>query len=122
MGFWCNFLVCLGVFLSSSAQDVLGRVIGAYMPVAYFVTNGFEHSIANMYYGPAGIFAASLPRYLEKALAAGVNTSVVTWGNFIGKNLVPVTIGNMLGGFCFAFIMWACFLHVFRGRRKAVSR
>jgi formate/nitrite transporter len=118
-GFWCNFLVCVGVFLASSAHDIPGRVIGAYMPVAYFVTNGFEHSVANMYYGPAGIFATYVPRYLEKAVEAGVNTSAVTWGNFIGKNLIPVTIGNVLGGFCFSFIMWACFLHVFKGKQKS---
>ncbi|MDR1286192.1 MAG: formate/nitrite transporter family protein [Treponema sp.] len=118
-GFWCNFLVCLGVFLANAAQDIPGKVIGAYMPVAYFVTNGFEHSVANMYYGPAGIFAAGVPRYLEKAAAAGVDTSPVTWGGFIVKNLIPVSLGNILGGFCFSFIIWACFLHDFKGTKKS---
>jgi formate/nitrite transporter len=119
LGFWCNFLVCLGVFLSSAAHDIPGRVIGAYIPVAYFVTNGFEHSVANMYYGPAGIFAAYVPRYLEKAIAEGVNISSLSWTNFITKNLIPVSIGNVLGGLCFSFIMWACFLHVFKGKQKS---
>ncbi|GHU80852.1 hypothetical protein FACS189468_1780 [Spirochaetia bacterium] len=109
-GFFCNFLVCLGIFLASSAHDMIGRVIGAYMPVAYFVTNGFEHSIANMYYGPAGLFAATVPRYRDAAIAAGVNLEALSWGNFLTENLLPVTLGNVLGGFAFSFIMWACYL------------
>ncbi|GHV17631.1 FdhC protein [Spirochaetia bacterium] len=107
-GFLCNFLVCLGIFLALSAQDLAGRVIGAFMPVAYFVTNGFEHSIANMYYVPAGLLAMHIPSYATKAAEAGVNIGALTWGKFITGNLLPVTLGNILGGAAFALIMWAC--------------
>ncbi|GHU08215.1 formate/nitrite transporter [Spirochaetia bacterium] len=107
-GFFCNFLVCLGIFLANSAHDTIGKVIGAFMPVAYFVTNGFEHSIANMYYGPAGLFANTVTRYHDAAVTAGLNLGALSWGNFLTGNLLPVTLGNILGGFAFAFIMWFC--------------
>ena len=107
-GILCNFLVCLGVVLALSAQDVIGRVIGAYMPVMYFVTAGFEHSIANMYYIPAGLYAMKVPSYAAAVQAAGLNTTVLTWGNFITANLIPVTLGNIIGGVLLGFILWSC--------------
>ena len=63
-----------------------------------FFTAGFEHSVANMYYIPAGIFAAGDPVYAAAAAAKGIDTSILTWGNFFINNLIPVTIGNIIGG------------------------
>ena len=108
MGILCNLLVCLGVLCSLSAKDAAGRVIGAYMPVVFFVLCAFEHSVANMYYIPAGIFAAQNPVYAQKALEAGINISNLTWGGFIVRNLVPVTIGNIIGGVMLAYALWTC--------------
>lgn len=112
MGVLCNILVCCGVLCSLSAKDTTGRILGAYIPVAFFVICGFEHSVANMYYVPAGIFAAQIPRYAELAMEAGINISGLTWGSFILNNLLPVTIGNILGGISVGFVMWVCNLRL----------
>ena len=63
-----------------------------------FVLCGFEHSVANMYYIGAGLMAKTVPEYLDAALAAGLNPDVINLGNFLFANLLPVTIGNILGG------------------------
>jgi formate/nitrite transporter len=110
-GFFCNFLVCLGVFLALASKDVPGRFMGAYLPVSFFVICGFEHSVANMYYIPAGLMALRVPAYAAKAAELGVNTAALNWGNFFGANLLPVTLGNIAGGFAFACMMWACYLY-----------
>jgi len=94
-GFACNVLVCLGVWMSFSAKDTAGKVLGLFFPVMLFVICGFEHSVANMYYIGAGLFAKLVPEYL----AAAGDISSLTWGNFFVVNLLPVTIGNILGGF-----------------------
>ncbi len=110
MGFFCNVLVCLGVLCSLSAKDTAGRVLGAYIPVAFFVICGFEHCVANMYYIPAGLFAMGVPEYAAKALEAGVDTAALTWGGFFLHNLIPVTLGNILGGLAVGISMWAAHL------------
>lgn len=98
LGIACNVLVCLGVLCAMTAKDTAGKILGAYIPVALFVLCGFEHCVANMFYVPAGLFAKSVPAYAELAVAAGLDLSALTWGNFILNNLVPVTIGNIIGG------------------------
>jgi formate/nitrite transporter len=105
-GFFCNLLVCTGIFMSLSAQDVIGRLFGAMLPVAYFVCAGFEHSVANMYYVPAGLFALSVPAYAAKVAELGINTSALTWTNCLIANILPVTLGNIVGGAGFASLMW----------------
>jgi formate/nitrite transporter len=110
-GFFCNFLVCLGVFLALASKDVPGRFMGTYMPVAFFVICGFEHSVANMYYIPAGLLAMGVPAYAAKAAEWGINTAALTWGNFFAANLLPVTLGNIAGGGAFACMMWFCHLY-----------
>lgn len=110
LGFFCNVLVCAGVLCSLSAKDTSGKILGAYIPVAFFVICGFEHCIANMYYVPAGLFAMQVPKYAQLAAKAGIDTSVLTWGNFFIRNLLPVTIGNILGGASLGVTMWAAHL------------
>ena len=105
-GIFCNLLVCAGVMCSLSAKDTAGRILGAYIPVAFFVICGFEHCVANMYYIPAGIFAKAIPAYAQAAQEAGVNLSVLTWGRFFGVNLLPVTLGNIIGGMSLGLGMW----------------
>lgn len=108
LGIFCNVLVCLAVLCSLSAQDVTGRILGAYIPVACFVLCGFEHCVANMYFIPAGLFAMKVPAYAQ--LAAGLDTSALTWGNFLLRSLLPVTIGNIIGGAAVGFAAWRCHL------------
>jgi formate/nitrite transporter FocA (FNT family) len=109
LGVLCNVLVCLGVLCSLSAKDTTGRILGAYLPVAFFVICGFEHSIANMYYIPAGLFATNVPAYAAKAMEAGVDVTALTWGNFFLSNLLPVTVGNILGGAGLGVLFWKCY-------------
>ena len=116
LGFFCNVLVCLGVLCSLSAKDTTGRIVGTIFPIAIFVICGFEHCIANMFYIPAGLFAAEVPAYAAKAAEAGLNLSSLTWGHFFFANLVPVTIGNILGGAFVGVLMWLG--HVYSGKKN----
>lgn len=116
LGFFCNLLVCLAVLASLAAKDAAGRILGIILPIAYFVICGFEHCVANMYYIPAGIFVAKVPLYAEKAIEAGIDLSVLSWGNMITKNLFPVTIGNILGGVAVGLLMWLG--HVYQVKEK----
>ncbi|MDP4108818.1 MAG: formate/nitrite transporter family protein [Bacillota bacterium] len=109
LGILCNVLVCAGVLCSLSAKDTAGRILGAYIPVAFFVIAGFEHCVANMYYIPAGLFAMKVPEYAAKATQAGVNVSALTWKAFIANNLLPVTLGNIAGGVLVGALMWAAY-------------
>lgn len=110
-GIFCNFLVCLAVWVAFAAKDVAGKVIGLFFPIMIFVVCGFEHSVANMYYIGAGLFAKNVPEYAKAAADAGVNMDVVTWGNFLGTNLVPVTLGNIVGGsICVGVVYWFLYL------------
>lgn len=91
-GILCNWLVCLAVFMATAARDVPGKLLACYAPIMAFVASGFEHSVANMYFIPAGLFIGG---------ALGVETPGLTWGNFVLGNLLPVTLGNIVGGVVF---------------------
>jgi len=116
MGIFCNILVCTGVLCSLSAKDTAGRIMGAYIPVAFFIICGFEHCVANMYYIPAGIFALQNPQYASLAMEMGASIAELSWKNFFLNNLLPVTLGNILGGVFIGVSMWVCNLRP-TGRR-----
>lgn len=118
LGFFCNLLVCFAVLCSLAAKDVTGRIIGTFLPIAFFVIAGFEHCVANMYYIPAGIFASQVPAYAAKAAEAGLDLSVLTWGNFLVNNLIPVTVGNILGGVFVGASMWLGHLYAKKEEKK----
>ncbi len=115
MGFLCNVLVTMGVLLSLSGKDGISRFIGAWAPVMFFVTCGFNHSIADMTYCMLGLFAKGNAAYVEAAQAAGVAVESLTWGNYFLGNMLPVTLGNILGGVAIGFTYWFSFL---RGAKK----
>ena len=92
LGILCNFLVCLGVLAANSAKDTAGRLLGAYLPVCFFVLCGFEHCIANLYYIGAALMAATVPEYASLAVEAGVDLSSLTLAG-AAANLIPVTLG-----------------------------
>lgn len=101
LGLMCNWLVCLAVWIGYSAKTVVGKIFGIFFPIWLFVASGFEHSIANMYYIPAGILAKANPDW---ALASGLNSAqleTINWTNFGINNLIPVTLGNIIGGLIF---------------------
>ena len=110
MGFLCNVLVTIGVLLSLGAKDTMGRFMGAWAPVMFFVTCGFNHSIADMTYCTMGLFAKSVPAYAASAVEAGLNLDALTWGTYFTGNMLPVTLGNILGGLFVGFVMWFGFL------------
>jgi formate/nitrite transporter len=108
LGVFCNMLVCAGVLCSLTAKDTFGRIAGAYLPVVFFVIGGFEHSIANMYYIPAGLLARNAETYSRMAGDAGLALGALSWGNFFARNLLPVTIGNIVGGAGTGLLFWFC--------------
>ena len=91
-GVLCNILVCGAVWVAASAKTSHGKVISLFLPVMLFVLCGFEHSVANMYYIAAGIFESMDPAY-----ASLTGDMAITFGGVL-KNLVPVTLGNIIGG------------------------
>ena len=98
-GILCNLIVCIAVWMAYAATDVINKIGGLYLPIMLFVLCGFEHSIANMLYLPAGLFASGNAAYMEAyASAGGSSTSGLTWGTLFTKNLIPVTLGNIIGG------------------------
>ncbi|HEX9971153.1 MAG TPA: formate/nitrite transporter family protein, partial [bacterium] len=100
LGIMCNALVCLAVWLCYSARSTADKIFSIIPPIAAFVAAGFEHSVANMYFIPIALFVKFFnPTFYTKAVeVAGKDFSNLTWGNFLGGNLLPVTIGNIIGG------------------------
>ena len=101
LGVLCNWLVCLAVWMSFAARDIAGKVLVIFFPIWIFVTSGFEHSVANMYYIPAGILAAADPALAERAASVGLSPEALAnlnWGAMLQANLLPVTLGNVVGG------------------------
>lgn len=104
-GILCNILVCIAVLTATAARDIAGKVWAIFFPICAFVVGGWEHCVANMFYIPAGIIAATNDTYVAKAeelygITAAQISASVNVGGFI-SNLIPVTIGNILGGMVF---------------------
>ncbi len=98
LGILCNVLVCLAVWLSYSARTTADRILAIVPPISAFVAAGFEHSIANMYFVPLGLFIAAFDPAFVAARALEAQAQTLSWGGFLARNLVPVTIGNVIGG------------------------
>jgi formate transporter len=108
-GILCNWLVCLAVWLSLAGKDAFGKILAIVIPVTAFVAMGFEHSIANMYFIPMGILLTGLETVRATIDPAVVNA--LTWSGFLWKNLIPVTLGNVVGGVIFvAVAYWNAYL------------
>jgi formate/nitrite transporter len=98
LGIMCNWLVCLAVWVSYAAKDVIGKLFACFFIICLFITSGFEHSVANMYYIPAGIMAKSNSLWVEMSHVGAEQLAGLNWLTFITKNLIPVTLGNIVGG------------------------
>jgi formate/nitrite transporter len=98
LGLMCNWLVCLAVWVSYGAKDMTGKILAIFFIIGLFITSGFEHSVANMYYIPAGILAKANPVWVEQAGISAAQLEGLNWVSFITKNLIPVTAGNIAGG------------------------
>jgi formate/nitrite transporter len=109
LGIMCNWLVCLAVWLAFAASSITGKIFGIFFPIFLFITSGFEHSVANMYYIPAGILAKNSANYVELAQSIGVSDAALeglTWQGFFVNNLIPVTLGNIIGGCLFVSLAY----------------
>jgi formate/nitrite transporter len=115
-GILCNWIVVLAVWMSMAATDVIGKIFAVFFPIMTFVASGFEHSVANMYFMSLGMFLK----------AAGIQTTTtgllpeqldaVGIGGFL-HNLIPVTVGNMIGGILFVAFFYFI---VFRNKLEQV--
>ncbi|MCI6854959.1 MAG: formate/nitrite transporter family protein [Firmicutes bacterium] len=97
-GIMCNWLVCMAVWLSTGAQTTIGKVFSIFFPIWLFVTAGFEHSVANMFFIPAGIFASENELFVSLSGVSQDVLSNLNWSGMLINNLFPVTIGNIIGG------------------------
>lgn len=109
LGILCNALVCLAVWLTFSARSTVDKIAAIIFPISAFVAAGFEHSVANMYFIPIGLLIKDFdPAF---AAASAVDVSSLTWGSFLLHNLLPVTVGNIIGGTVLvAAVYWSVFL------------
>lgn len=98
-GIGCNWLVCLAVYLAWASDDTIGKIFGIWFPIMAFVTIGFEHCVANMFFLPLGMF---------------LGAEGVTWSSMFFNNLIPVTLGNIVGGAVFV----ACIYYFVYVRNK----
>jgi formate/nitrite transporter len=116
LGVLCNGLVCLAVWMTYSARSTWDKIAAIVFPISAFVAAGFEHSIANMYFIPYALFIKALdPAFITEVGAKVTNLESLTWASFLGANLLPVTIGNILGGAVLVAAMyWSVYL---RGKK-----
>ena len=105
-GIMCNWLVSLAVWMATGADSTIGKIFAIFFPIWMFVTCGFEHCIANMYAIPAGILASSNPAFVELSGVTAEALSNLTWAGMAINNLVPATIGNIIGGGFFVATMY----------------
>lgn len=108
LGILCNALVCMAVWMCFSARTTAEKILAIIPPISCFVAAGFEHSIANMYFIPIGLFIKDFaPEFLSVIGKTAADYASLTWGNFLIGNLLPVTIGNIIGGgFMVGIIYW----------------
>lgn len=120
LGIMCNWLVCLAVWMAYGAKDMAGKIFAIFFPIWLFITSGFEHCIANMYYIPAGIMAKANPAFTDAISALGITPeklSHLNWEAFFVNNLIPVTLGNIVGGSVFVALMY-WFVYIKNGRTE----
>jgi formate transporter len=100
LGILCNLLVCLGVWAAYSGRTTTDKVLAVTMPIALFVATGFEHCVANMFMLPLGLLIKDTAGadYWSTAGLAEADFADLTWASFFLDNLVPVTLGNIVGG------------------------
>ncbi len=107
-GIGCNWLVCLAVWMALASRQTVGKIFAIFFPIMGFVALGFEHSVANMYFIPTGILLTTLGGV---PAPEGPGIVALGWGTFLLRNLVPVTLGNIIGGGMFVGMSyWGAYL------------
>ena len=112
LGVLANGLVCLAVWLTYSARSTVDKIVAIIFPITAFVAAGFEHSIANMYFVPYALFIKDFdPGFVSLVGDKVAHLDLLAWQAFLVNNLIPVTIGNIIGGAVLvAAVYWAIFL------------
>ncbi len=101
-GILCNILVCMAVWCSFAADELAGKILALWLPVMLFIIGGFEHCVANMYFIPAGLLTSAV---------YGIPAEGLSLFGFFVTNLIPVTIGNIIGGaVCVGAMYYAIYL------------
>ncbi len=103
-GILCNILVCLAIWLCFAGRTVIDKVVAIIFPITAFVALGFEHSVANMYFISAGLLAKQQPELVQ--LISNVSLDNLTITHFLWNNLLPVTLGNIIGGSVFVGLFY----------------
>jgi formate transporter len=100
LGMGCNALVCIAIWMCFSARSTVDKILAIIPPITAFVAAGFEHSVANMYFITIALFVKylGLPAYFMGIGKTPADFPHLTWGNFLAANLLPVTLGNIIGG------------------------
>lgn len=115
LGVLCNGLVCLAVWLTYSARSVADKILAILFPISAFVAAGFEHSVANMYFIPYALLIKHFDPAFIATLAGRVDVTGLTWDAFLVRNLLPVTLGNIIGGAgLVAAVYWFVYLRLER--------
>ena len=117
LGALCNALVCLAVWLTYGAHTTADKILAVIPPIAAFVALGFEHSVANMYFIPVALLIETDDAWVD-ATAGVPDLSGLTWSSFVVDNLIPVTIGNVIGG---AVMVGVVYWFVYLRRRPDAS-
>lgn len=123
LGILCNLMVCLAIWAAYSGRTTVDKVVAVTMPIALFVATGFEHSVANMFMIPLGILVRSTAGK-EFWTASGLDASAygdLTWSNFLVDNLLPVTLGNIVGGGVMIGVLYWTIFHFLDRPGKAMD-
>jgi formate transporter len=119
LGILCNALVCLAVWLCLGARSTTDKILAIVFPISAFVAAGFEHSVANMYFIPIGLLIKTDAAFLAAIGTGAADYANLTWTNFFIVNLLPVTLGNLIGGVVLVgLVYWFIYL---RPEVKAVA-
>lgn len=123
LGILCNLMVCLAIWAAYSGRTTTDKILAVTMPIALFVAAGFEHSVANMFMIPLGLlikYTAGADFWAESGLTQG-DFAELTWDAFLIDNLLPVTLGNIVGGgVMIGILYWTIFHHLDGHRPQAL--
>lgn len=114
LGILCNILVCIAVYLACGVENKKEKIFMIFPPICLFIILGFEHSIANMYYLTIGMLANTNSAIHALAIENGIDITVLNIKNALLNNLLPVTIGNIIGGVVFSL----CMVYIFKNKKK----
>lgn len=114
-GLFCNILVCTAVFISYASRDIVGKIAAMFFPIWIFVVSGYEHCVANMYFIPMAIFSLDKQECVDAAMAryglTAEQLEQINFENFFFTNLLPVTLGNVVGGvLCVGLVYWLVYV------------